>query len=658
MANLPLNLLIFRRSSASGGAELAALRLKKQFETYFRGVKLVHNGLNTERGKIPKNWGPGWLRVIRYANAVNRIFECSDRGRILFSMERGVHADIYRAGEGVHQAWMQRRGMMNSFRMLHPVLIALERRTVRDAKVVVANSELIAKELRTFYPDYQDKVRVIESGFDPSRFSVLKADKKDEARKDGERQLCFAGNGWERKGLSTAIDLLSELPGQWRLQVLGRGNEKKYFRYADRLGCGERVEFCGLVDDVERYYNSSDVFVLPTKYDPFSNACLEAMACGCPVITTSDNGFASLIDDRNTGFVLDSTNLKECAKWCESELPKNKEEIARSVEEFTIERETKRYIDVFESVRKIKSDFRITFHPSPAANENHSRSKFSILIPTWNNLEMLKLCVRALRENSKWQHQIVIHINEGNDGTLEWAKESGLAYTHSDRNCGICYGMNSAATLAETDYIAYLNDDMYVLPDWDVPLVDEIENLDHSMFYLSATLIEPEGSRNECVIAPKDYGRDLASFDEESLLKDYGSLEKSDWSGSTWPLSVVPRDLWNLVGGYSSEFSPGLGSDPDFSMKLWALGVRHFKGLGSSRIYHFMAKTTSRIPQSTINMNDSRTRFLNKWGVTISTFSRHYLRLGDDWAGPLETPVKSTRFYFDHFRSKIKKSAV
>ena len=48
---------------------------------------------------------------------------------------------------------------------------------------------------------------------------------------------------------------------------------------------------------------------------------------------------------------------------------------------------------------------------------------FSILIPTWNNLKFLQLCVESIRKNSTYEHEILIHINDGSDGTLEWVKE-------------------------------------------------------------------------------------------------------------------------------------------------------------------------------------------------------------------------------------------
>ncbi|MEX2241043.1 MAG: glycosyltransferase family 2 protein, partial [Burkholderiales bacterium] len=90
-----------------------------------------------------------------------------------------------------------------------------------------------------------------------------------------------------------------------------------------------------------------------------------------------------------------------------------------------------------------------------------------------------------------------------------------------------------------------------------------------------------------------------------------------------WPPTLVPRELWHRVGGYSIEFSPGMGSDNDFSMKLWQAGCRVFLGVGDSLVYHFSETSTRRIRK-----NDGRRQFLMKWGLVQSGFDRHYLRRG------------------------------
>ena len=62
---------------------------------------------------------------------------------------------------------------------------------------------------------------------------------------------------------------------------------------------------------------------------------------------------------------------------------------------------------------------------------------FSILIPTYNNLSYLKLCLESLEKNSSFKHQIIIHINEGTDGTLDFVKKNNYNYTFSDNNIGM-----------------------------------------------------------------------------------------------------------------------------------------------------------------------------------------------------------------------------
>lgn len=259
--------------------------------------------------------------------------------------------------------------------------------------------------------------------------------------------------------------------------------------------------------------------------------------------------------------------------------------------------------------------------------------KFSFVIPTWNNLAYLKIAVKSIRDHSFFQHQIIIHINEGTDGTLEWVKaQPDLDYVHSQNNIGICYALNICRSLMRTDYLAYMNDDMYLCPGWDRKMWAEIESLGHNDFFLSCTLIEPVDTKNPCVIV-KDYGRSADDFDEAGLLQEFRQLEKRDWQGSTWPINIIHVDNWDLVGGLSPEFSPGMYSDPDFSKKLWDLGVRYFKGLGQCRAYHFVSKSTKRVPK-----NHGRKTFLLKWGMTANFFTRHFLKRGEAFDGPLSAP--------------------
>ncbi len=273
--------------------------------------------------------------------------------------------------------------------------------------------------------------------------------------------------------------------------------------------------------------------------------------------------------------------------------------------------------------------------------------KLSILIPTWNNLDYLKLCIRSIKQNSRLDIQIIVFANEGKDGSLEWLKtQKDIDFLHSNENVGICYALNMCRSFVKSDYIVYVNDDMYLLPDWDTELYKEIERISTKSFMLSSTMIEHIDTGNPCVIV-KNYGDSIENFKEDLLLKEYKSLEFDDWSGSTWPPNVVHVDMWDLVGGLSAEFSPGMYSDPDFSMKLYQSGVRIFKGVGSSLAYHFGSKTTTRVDKN----RNGRGVFLLKWGLTPSTFNDKILHRGEPYR---EITKKETLSKKDRIIAKLK----
>jgi glycosyltransferase involved in cell wall biosynthesis len=182
---------------------------------------------------------------------------------------------------------------------------------------------------------------------------------------------------------------------------------------------------------------------------------------------------------------------------------------------------------------------------------------FSIVIPTWNNLEMLQLCLGSILKNSTHKHQIILHINEGSDGTKAWVESQKFDHTYSENNIGVCYALNAAAGLVKTDYILYLNDDMYVCPEWDKFLWEEIQLMPDTRFFLSATAIEPIDARKKIAIAPYSFGTSPATFREQELLDNYATLPMNDWNGASWPPCVVHRDTWNAVGVVTVwSFSP------------------------------------------------------------------------------------------------------
>ena len=138
---------------------------------------------------------------------------------------------------------------------------------------------------------------------------------------------------------------------------------------------------------------------------------------------------------------------------------------------------------------------------------------FSIIIPTYNNIEYLKICINSIRKNSKYNHEIIIHINEGVDGTLSYIKQNNFKYTYSEKNIGLCSATNLAAKKSTTDYILYSHDDMYFCPGWDIFLKNEIDELNTNAYYISGTMIERNSGHIQI-----DCGNEYKDFDENKLL--------------------------------------------------------------------------------------------------------------------------------------------
>jgi GT2 family glycosyltransferase len=267
---------------------------------------------------------------------------------------------------------------------------------------------------------------------------------------------------------------------------------------------------------------------------------------------------------------------------------------------------------------------------------------FSILIPTFNNLEYLKFCIRSIKKNSKYTNQIIPHVNIGDDGTIDFLKQENIDYSYTEYNSGICEGINKAAKLAKYNYLLYAHDDFYFCPNWDEILQNEVNKIGHKNFYLSGTMIKNGQINYNCGDTPDN-------FDEQKFLDNYKDHNHYDFQGSTWAPSLVHRDTWNKVGGLSEEYFPGTGSDPDFNKKLWDLGIRIFKGINNFKVYHFgsivLRNKLNKIKKNNRYGSKGAKLFLLKWGISIKFFKKFYLRSNDYYDGPLSNPIKNSKFF-------------
>jgi glycosyltransferase involved in cell wall biosynthesis len=274
---------------------------------------------------------------------------------------------------------------------------------------------------------------------------------------------------------------------------------------------------------------------------------------------------------------------------------------------------------------------------------------FSILIPTFNNINYLKFCIKSIKKNSKFTNQIICHVNIGDDGTIEYLNNEKIKYSYTNYNSGICEGINKAAKLAKFEYLLYAHDDFYFCPEWDLILSSEINKIGHNNFYLSGTMMNQGQIRFNCGNTPDE-------FNESKFFNEYKDHNYYDFQGSTWAPSVVHKDIWFKVGGLSEEYFPGNGSDPDFNMKLWKIGIRIFKGINNFKVYHFgsivLRKKINKISKKKYGSIGAKI-FLLKWGITIKFFKRFYLRSNTEYKNVLSDPIKDFYYYIYLFTCKM-----
>src|SRR5216117_1692956 len=309
-----------RGYSHSGGAEAYLKRLALGVREAGHDVHLV-----TTNDWPQTEWPFGRLHRLHHQSAIAFANELKQMRRripcdVLMSLERVWSCHVYRAGDGVHRAWLNRRRkfevpLQRFIRRLnhkHRDILQLEEAlfTNGGAARVIVNSHMVKSEIVDLYHYPADKIDIVQNGVPLEGFR-FDAELREKSRTDlklkpDQIALLFAGSGWERKGLLFAIQAMAPCKNKkLHLLVAGRGNERLYKAARLRVWREEPVRFLGEVAEVARLYAAADIFILPTIYDPFSNACLEALACGLPVITTRANGFSEIIEDSIHGSIVD-----------------------------------------------------------------------------------------------------------------------------------------------------------------------------------------------------------------------------------------------------------------------------------------------------------------------------------------------------------------
>lgn len=332
-----MKVALVRHSYGMGGAEQSVAYLARELTAQGHEVHLFANHIQEDGPhgiifhRVPVIRGASVLKILSFAfNAASLVKK--ESFDIVHSFERTFHHDLYRAGDGCHQEWLLNRHRASPFHRpldtvnpRHRAILAIQRRifTPGCSRRVIANSMKTRQEIIRHYDYPKDRIVVVYNGVDLDRFHPGKRERLRAPTRavlglaPDDLVLLFVGSGFERKGLSGflkgvawAFSRHPKMP--LKLIVAGKGNPRPYLALAHTLDLHERVRFVGAWATIEELYAATDALVLPTLYDSFANVTLEAGAAGLPILTSRHNGASELIEDGQSGLIVnDPTDVSE-----------------------------------------------------------------------------------------------------------------------------------------------------------------------------------------------------------------------------------------------------------------------------------------------------------------------------------------------------------
>ena len=195
-------------------------------------------------------------------------------------------------------------------RLYYRLICLLERHVYpRKNTALAVISQRSAAYARTFFKRHD--VTVICYGVDTNTFHPRnRLERRQSARSSfrlmaGDCCVLLIGNDWKSKGLDTLLRSISACPEiAFRLLVVGSDDPRVHKEMARTLHVESKVQFCASSSDVMQFYAAADVYASPSREDAFALPPIEAMACGLPVITSSNNGGSQVITEGVDGFVM------------------------------------------------------------------------------------------------------------------------------------------------------------------------------------------------------------------------------------------------------------------------------------------------------------------------------------------------------------------
>lgn len=367
------------RFDTKGGSERRAYHLAKGLIEAGHEVEIFAGSvdgmdLSAKVNIVSMSNGPSFMKVSSFTKNLHRRLRDRRDIDVVHNQIRPFTDGIVTIGGGCHAEYLEKTG--KRFKLINPlnhVILGMEKARYREGgcRAVIANSEYAKSGILKYYPMPPERVFVAYNGvdlnkYDPSRIRARRNEVRARHGLTDEPVALFLGSGFERKGLITAIEALPHLSlseqdiGRLKLLVVGGDDPRPFIGEAWRRGVAHKVIFAGRTARPEDYYGAADIFVLPTYYDPFSNAALEAMASGLPVVTTLENGVSEIIVDGENGFIMkepgDAMGLAATLSYlsCEKVRSQVGENARRTAEGFTWDKTLKKTLEVYGEAYSVK----------------------------------------------------------------------------------------------------------------------------------------------------------------------------------------------------------------------------------------------------------------------------------------------------------------
>ena len=266
--------------------------------------------------KVPIMRFPRWIQPVSFAYFAQKAIQAGSYD-IVHSHDRIFKMDFFTFHGIPHKAWIKET-KRNHLSLFDRAMAWVEQKGVNSLNepVILPVSNLVKEELLKCYDVPESRVMVIHPGVSMDRFSSLNREVcRQEIRKihglsSNDVVVLFVSMNFELKRLDLVIKGVAGVAEKedrnlsMKLLVVGKGDTKKFMGLARNLGISDRVIFTGVTAEVEKYYLACDIFAMPSKFDTFGLAVLEAMAAGLPVIITSRVGARDLVQSGVNGFVL------------------------------------------------------------------------------------------------------------------------------------------------------------------------------------------------------------------------------------------------------------------------------------------------------------------------------------------------------------------